>query len=70
MARCQARLKIETAALHPELRIETWYEVTQLFPGVTQRMVNFAGERITRLDTMDGPLTVPSAHLEFRHQSE
>ncbi|MGI8817918.1 MAG: hypothetical protein ACR2HW_02165 [Gemmatimonadales bacterium] len=43
-----------------------WYQVVPVFPGVTQRMVNMAGERLTRLATPRGFMTVRADHLEFR----
>jgi len=43
-----------------------WYQVVPVFPGVTQRMVNMAGERLTRLATPRGFMTIRADHLEFR----
>jgi len=40
--------------------------VAPIFPGVTQRMVNMAGERLTRLSTPRGFLILRADHLEFR----
>ncbi len=37
-----------------------------IFPGVTQRMVNMAGERLTRLSTPRGYVILRAEHLEFR----
>jgi hypothetical protein len=37
-----------------------------IFPGVTQRMVNMAGERLARLATPRGFVTLRAEHLEFR----
>ena len=37
-----------------------------IFPGVTQRMVNMAGERLCRLATPRGFLILRADHLEFR----
>ena len=42
------------------------YDVAPIFPGVTQRMVNMAGERLTRLSTPRGFLIIRADHLEFR----
>jgi hypothetical protein len=44
----------------------TWYQVVPVFPGVTQRMVNMAGERLARLATPKGFVTIRADHLEFR----
>jgi hypothetical protein len=43
-----------------------WYQVVPIFPGVTQRMVNMAGERLARLSTPRGFVTMKAEHLEFR----
>jgi hypothetical protein len=43
-----------------------WYQVVPVFPGVTQRMVNMAGERLARLATPKGFTTIRADHLEFR----
>jgi hypothetical protein len=43
-----------------------WYQVVPVFPGVTQRMVNMAGERLARLATPKGFVTIRADHLEFR----
>ena len=67
MARCQARIKPDVATQYPDLALDAWYEVSPLFPGVTQRMLNFAGDRLTRLETEDGSVTVKAEHLEFRY---
>jgi hypothetical protein len=40
--------------------------VVPIFPGVTQRMVNMAGERLARLATPRGFITMRADHLEFR----
>ena len=50
----QARLRSEHQRKYPELSPSKWYEVAPIFPGVTQRMVNMAGERLTRLSTSRG----------------
>jgi hypothetical protein len=49
-----------------DLNPTDWYQVVPVFPGVTQRMVNMAGERLTRLATPRGFMTVRADHLEFR----
>ena len=62
----QARLRSEHQRLYPDLTASIWYEVAPIFPGVTQRMVNMAGERLTRLSTPRGFFILRSDHLEFR----
>ena len=66
MAGVQARLKSEFQRKYPDLSTSVWYEVAPIFPGVTQRMVNMSGERLTRLATPRGYLIIRAEHLEFR----
>ncbi|MGH7535831.1 MAG: hypothetical protein ACREMG_09610 [Gemmatimonadales bacterium] len=62
----QARLRSEHQRRYPDLNPSTWYDVAPIFPGVTQRMVNMAGERLTRLTTPRGFVILRAEHLEFR----
>ena len=62
----QARLRSEHQRRYPDLSPTTWYDVAPIFPGVTQRMVNMAGERLTRLATPQGFVILRAEHLEFR----
>jgi hypothetical protein len=62
----QARLRSEHHRKYPDLTPSVWYEVTPIFPGVTQRMVNMAGDRLTRLSTPRGFIILRADHLEFR----
>jgi hypothetical protein len=62
----QARLKEEHKRRYLDLDSKTWYQVVPIFPGVTQRMVNMAGERLARLATPRGFVTIRADHLEFR----
>lgn len=62
----QARLKAEHKRRYLDLDATTWYQVVPVFPGVTQRMVNMAGERLTRISTPRGFVTLRADHLEFR----
>jgi hypothetical protein len=66
MAGVQARLRSEHQRRYPDLSPSVWYDVAPIFPGVTQRMVNMAGERLARLSTPRGFLIVRADHLEFR----
>jgi hypothetical protein len=66
MAGVQARLRSEHQRKYPDLSLSVWYDVAPIFPGVTQRMVNMAGERLARLSTPRGFLIVRADHLEFR----
>jgi hypothetical protein len=62
----QARVKSEHRPRYPELRAETWYDVVPLWPGLTTRMVNLAGERLARLRVGSEHVTVLGEHLDFR----
>ena len=66
MAGVQARLRSEHTRKYPDLSASEWYDVSPIFPGVTQRMVNMAGERLARLSTPRGFLILRADHLEFR----
>jgi hypothetical protein len=66
MAGVQGRLRNEHQRKYPELNPSRWYNVAPIFPGVTQRMVNMAGERLTRLATPRGFVILRAEHLEFR----
>lgn len=66
----QARVRSEHQRKYPELNPSKWYEVAPIFPGVTQRMVNMAGERLTRLSTSRGFVILRAEHLEFRPAQE
>jgi hypothetical protein len=62
----QAKLKPEFRRDHPELSGYNWYEVVPLWPGVTKRTLNLAGDRLARLKTPSGFAMVAAAHLEFK----
>ncbi len=70
MARTRARVKPMDSIHYPGLSIDRWYEVTPLWPGVTQRMTNLLGERLARIDTPHGPTTVKASHFEFDYLVE
>jgi hypothetical protein len=62
----EARLRDEHRRRYSDLNPGAWYQVVPVFPGVTQRMVNMAGERLARLATPRGFVTLRADHLEFR----
>ena len=62
----QARVREEHKRRYMDLDPTAWYQVVPVFPGVTQRMVNMAGERLARLATPKGFTTIRADHLEFR----
>lgn len=66
MAGVQAKLRSEHQRRYPDISVSVWYDVAPIFPGVTQRMVNMAGERLARLSTPRGFVILRADHLEFR----
>ena len=62
----EARLREEYKRVYKDIDPTAWYQVMPIFPGVTQRMVNMAGERLARLATPRGFVTMRADHLEFR----
>jgi hypothetical protein len=62
----EARLREEYKRIYHDIDPKAWYQVMPIFPGVTQRMVNMAGERLARLATPRGFVTMRADHLEFR----
>ena len=66
MTEFQARIKPEHRLRYPGLNAVTWYDVAPLFPGVTHRSKNMKGDRIARLETGRGTVSVLAEHLEFR----
>ena len=70
MSSVLARLKAEHKRRYMDLDPSTWYQVVPIFPGVTQRMVNMSGERLARISTPRGFVTVRADHLEFRSAAE
>jgi hypothetical protein len=62
----EARLREEYKRMYHDLDPRVWYQVVPIFPGVTQRMVNMSGERLARLATPRGFVTMRADHLEFR----
>ena len=65
----QARVREEHKRRYKDLDPTAWYQVVPVFPGVTQRMVNMAGERLARLSTPKGFTTIRADPLEFRAAS-
>lgn len=63
----QARIMSEHRLRYPGLNAVTWYDVSPLFPGVTHRAKNLKGDRLARLETDRGTVTVLAEHLEFRN---
>jgi hypothetical protein len=66
MSGVEARLREEYKRIYKDIDSTAWYQVMPIFPGVTQRMVNMAGERLARLATPRGFVTMRADHLEFR----
>ena len=51
---CRRVCERSTSGRYLDLDPSVWYQVVPIFPGVTQRMVNMAGERLARLATPRG----------------
>jgi hypothetical protein len=66
----RARVKPMDSQHYPGLSINSWYPVSPLWPGVTQRMVNLLGERLARIETPSGPTVVKASHFEFEYLDE
>ncbi len=66
MAGVKARLRPEFRLKYPALSLTAWYEVEPLFPGLTDRRLNFFGQRVARLRVGDEHLEVLAEHLEFQ----
>ena len=66
----QARLKPEFKAAHPHLSPIIWYDVIPMFPGVTERRRNLAGDRLTRIRGPRDFETVKAGCFEFRRRPQ
>lgn len=62
----QARIKPEYLVQHPDLSAGIWYDIVPIFPGLPERTLNMAGQRLTRIKTRRGFLTLLADHLEVR----
>lgn len=64
--RWQARLKPEHRWRQPQLG-DAWYVVEPLWPGLTTRMTNLNGERLTRIRVNEEEhLIILAEQMEFR----
>ena len=68
MPNFQARIKSEYLQEHPDLTPGMWYDVIPIFPGLPERTVNMAGDRLTRIRTRRGFVLVLANHLDVRHK--
>ncbi|HEU4570087.1 MAG TPA: hypothetical protein VFS07_05890 [Gemmatimonadales bacterium] len=62
----QARLKSQYAKQYPGLNGVTWYDVDPLWPGLKERTTNLMGQRLARLKTNTGHVTVLAEHCDIR----
>jgi len=66
----QARLKSRYVAHYPGLNGVNWYEVEHLWPGLKERTTNLLGQRLARLKTGTGHITVIAEHCDVRELRE
>jgi hypothetical protein len=62
----QARLKSQYVAHYPGLNGVNWYEVEPLWVGLKDRTTNLLGQRLARLKTQSGHITVIAEHCDLR----
>jgi len=66
----QARLKPQYVSTYPGLNGVSWYEVEPLWTGLKERSTNLLGQRLARLKTANGHVTVIADHCDVRSLSE
>ena len=66
----QARLKSQYVAHYPGLNGVLWYDVEPLWPGLKERATNLLGQRLARLKTGSGHITVIAEHCDVRERQE
>lgn len=66
----QARLKPNYVAHYPGLNGVNWYDVEPLWPGLKERTTNLLGQRLARLKTGTGHITVIAEHCDVRELKE
>ena len=66
----QARLKPQFVAHYPGLNGVSWYDVEPLWTGLKERSTNLLGQRLARLRTQHGHVTVIADHCDVRERRE
>ena len=66
----QARLKSNYVSHYPGLNGVSWYDVEALWPGLKARPTNLLGQRLARLKTGAGHITVIAEHCDVRELRE
>ena len=64
----QARLKTQFVKQYPGLNGVTWYDVEPLWTGLKERSTNLLGQRLARLKTPSGHITVIADHCDVRER--
>ncbi|HWA40376.1 MAG TPA: hypothetical protein VG712_02130 [Gemmatimonadales bacterium] len=62
----QARLKPQFVSRYPGLNGVSWYDVEPLWAGLKERSTNLLGQRLARLKTGNGHVTVVAEHCDLR----
>ena len=62
----QARLKSQYVSNYPGLNGVSWYDVEPLWTGLKERSTNLLGQRLARLKTASGHVTVIADHCDVR----
>ena len=66
----QARLKPQFVARYPGLNGVSWYDVEPLWTGLKERSTNLLGQRLARLKTGTGHVTVVAEHCDLRQMQD
>jgi hypothetical protein len=66
----QARLKPQFVSHYPGLNGVSWYDVEPLWTGLKERSTNLLGQRLARLKTPHGFVTVIAEHCDVRERRE
>ncbi|MEO6067830.1 MAG: hypothetical protein ABJB33_06505 [Gemmatimonadota bacterium] len=66
----QARIKPQFVAHYPGLNGVSWYDVEPLWTGLKERSTNLLGQRLARLRTGAGHITVIAEHCDLRQPQD
>lgn len=66
----QARLKPQYVSHYPGLNGVNWYDVEPLWSGLKERSTNLLGQRLVRLKTGAGHITVIAEHCDVRQLTD
>ena len=66
MVNFQARIRPQWRHRFPHLKEWKWYDVEPLWPRATDRAIDMAGKRVTRLKTGDEYTMIRAEYVAFR----